>query len=93
MLNCDETKEVRVILNKLDKMIIDIEYGDTDEVMEKGIDTLKMVKTSYKNFVSELARAERNHINSIIEDLKPRGNADMPKDIVCNCTKEQEGWI
>lgn len=59
MLNCDETKEIRVVLNKLDTMLVDIEYGDTDEVMEKGIETLKMIKTSYMHFISELARAER----------------------------------
>lgn len=59
MLTTDETKEVRVVLNKLEGILIDIEFGNTDEVMEKGIDTLKMVKTSYMNFVSELAKADR----------------------------------
>lgn len=58
MLNCDDTKEIRVVLNKLDKMLVDIEYGDTDEVMKEGVDTLKMIKTSYMRFVSELARKE-----------------------------------
>lgn len=32
---------------------------------------------------------EQNVQNSIIESLKPKGSADMPKEIVCNCTKEQ----
>lgn len=27
--------------------------------------------------------------NQIIKDLAPKGCADMPKEIVCNCTKEQ----
>lgn len=62
MLTVDEAKEARVILNKLDKMLVDIEFEDTDEVMEKGIDTLKMAKTSLMHFVEELARAERDNI-------------------------------
>lgn len=59
MLTVDETKEVRVVLNKLNEMLVDIEFGDTDEVMQKGMDTLKMIKTSYMNFVEKLAMAER----------------------------------
>lgn len=55
MLTCDETKEVRVVLNKLDTMLVDIEFGDADEVMEYGIDTLNMIKTSYMNFVEKYA--------------------------------------
>lgn len=31
---------------------------------------------------------EHNEQNSIIEALKPRGCDDMPKEIICNCTKE-----
>lgn len=59
MLTADETKEIRVVLNKLDALIVDIEYEDADEVMKKGIDTLNIIKKSYMNFVSELAKAER----------------------------------
>ena len=29
--------------------------------------------------------------NSIIDSLKPKCSNEMPKDIVCNCTKEQKG--
>lgn len=31
---------------------------------------------------------EQNEQNTIIEALKPRECADMPKEIICNCTKE-----
>lgn len=70
MLYCDETKEARVVLNKLDKMLIDIEFGDTDEVMEEGMETLKMVKTSFMHFVSELARAERKQLKEQSNDQR-----------------------
>lgn len=59
MLTVDETKEVRLILNKIDNMIFDIEFGFVDEDIKYYIDTLKMVKTSYMHFLSELGMIDR----------------------------------
>lgn len=63
MLTCDETKEIRVVLNKINESIIDLEYEISDcngsGVIKECFETLKIVKASYMNFIEELAKAER----------------------------------
>lgn len=55
--------------------------------MNRGVKA-EVDKEQYDYIVEQLK--EQNEQSSITEALKPRGCADMPKDIVCNCTKEQK---
>lgn len=64
MLSYDEVTEVRSIVRKIDSLLIDLEYVDIDIECtsidySKVVDTLKITKTSYLNFVEELSRAIR----------------------------------
>lgn len=54
-LNCDETKEIRVILNKLaqiyDEALETKDCGNENELCKMILSDIPMIEKSYKNFV------------------------------------------
>lgn len=56
-----------------------ISFGETTNVI---------IKCSNAKICKYLEQLKEQN-NQIIKDLAPKGCADMPKEIVCNCTKER----
>lgn len=82
-LTREEINKIKQALNNNNKI------NGILKAIQFSIDDFGASMMRYSGVIDDILEQLKEQNNQIIKDLAPKGCVDMPKEIVCNCTKEQ----